>query len=147
MIKEFREFIARGNVLDLAIGIIIGAAFTAIVNSLVTDIINPIVGLIFGGRADFSAYYIPLAGQAAATLEDAKKLGPVLAYGSFVTAIINFLIVAFVLFLIVKAANRFRREKAAEPAAPPAPTNEEKLLGEIRDLLRDGRGAPGGGGD
>lgn len=136
MLKEFRDFIARGSVLDLAIGIIVGAAFTAIITSLVSDIINPLIGLIVGGRADFTGYYIPLAGQNAPTLEAAKEAGPVLAYGSFITAIINFLIVAFVLFLIVRAANRIRKQT---PAAPPAPSTEEKLLTEIRDVLTDTR--------
>ncbi|MDW8402772.1 large conductance mechanosensitive channel protein MscL [Chloroflexus sp.] len=137
MLKEFRDFISRGSVLDLAVGVIIGAAFTAIINSLVNDIINPIIGLIIGGRADFRNYFIPLAGQTATTLAEAQAAGPVLAYGSFLTAVINFLLVAFVIFLIVRTANRMAA-KSAEPAAPPAPpepTPSERLLAEIRDLL------------
>ncbi len=137
MLKEFREFISRGSVLDLAVGVIIGAAFTAIINSLVDDIINPIIGLIIGGRADFRNYFIPLAGQPATTLAEAQAAGPVLAYGSFLTAVINFLLVAFVIFLIVRTANRMLA-KPTEPAAPPAPsepTPSERLLAEIRDLL------------
>ncbi|HTQ09569.1 MAG TPA: large-conductance mechanosensitive channel protein MscL [Fimbriimonadaceae bacterium] len=121
MLKEFREFIAKGNMLDLAVGIVIGAAFTAIVNSLVKDIITPILGL-FGSR-NFDQYTWTL------------KEGVTLNYGSFITAVINFLIVAFVLFAVVKAANRFRRKEEA-PAPEPAPSNEELLLTEIRDLLK-----------
>lgn len=123
--------------LDLAVGVIIGAAFTAIINSLVNDIINPIIGLIIGGRADFRNYFIPLAGQTATTLAEAQAAGPVLAYGAFLTAVINFLLVALVVFLIVRTANRLFA-KPAEPAAPPAPpepTPSERLLAEIRDLL------------
>ncbi|WP_322494324.1 large conductance mechanosensitive channel protein MscL [Chloroflexus sp.] len=137
MLKEFREFISRGNVLDLAVGVIIGAAFTAIINSLVNDIINPIIGLIVGGQADFRNYFIPLAGQTATTLAEAQAAGPVLAYGAFLTALINFLLIAFVIFLIVRLANRIL-PKPVEPAAPPAPPEavlSERLLAEIRDLL------------
>ncbi|WP_298815241.1 large conductance mechanosensitive channel protein MscL [Chloroflexus sp.] len=134
MYKEFREFISRGNVLDLAVGVIIGAAFTAIINALVNDIINPIIGLLFGGRADFSNYFLPLAGQTATTLAEAQAAGPVLAYGSFLTAVINFLLVSFLLFLIMRAANRMLT-RPVEPATPPAPTPSEQLLTEIRDLL------------
>ena len=126
MIEEFRKFVMRGNVLDLAIGIIIGAAFTSIVNSLVEQIINPLIGLIVGGRADFTGYALPLT---------ASPDGPTLGYGAFITAIINFLIIALVLFFIVQAANRLAREKV-EPDSPPEPTVEEKLLSEIRDLLK-----------
>lgn len=139
MLKEFRSFISRGNVLDLAIGIIIGAAFTAIVNSLVSDIINPLIGLIFGGHADFTNFFIPLAGQAGTTLEQAKEGGPVFAYGSFITAVLNFLIVAFVLFMLIKLINRFRQQQAEQPAPEPAPTTEERLLTDIRDVLMDTR--------
>lgn len=134
MLKEFRDFISRGSVLDLAVGVIIGAAFTAIINSLVDDIINPIIGLIIGGRADFRNYFIPLAGQTATTLAEAQAAGPVLAYGSFLTAVINFLLVAFVIFLIVRTANRILAKPTA-PTAPPEPTPSERLLAEIRDLL------------
>lgn len=141
MLKEFREFISRGSVLDLAVGVIIGAAFTAIINSLVNDIINPIIGLIIGGQADFRNYFIPLAGQTATTLAEAQAAGPVLAYGAFLTAVINFLLFALVVFLIVRLANRIL-PKPAEPAVPPAPPAappetvlSERLLAEIRDLL------------
>ena len=138
MLKEFREFIAKGNVMDLAVGVIIGGAFGLIVSSLVDDVIMPIVGAIFGGL-DFSAYFIPLAdGVTAATLEEAKKQGAVLAYGNFITVVINFLILAFIIFLMVKAVNNMRRKDAeapAEPAAPPAPPASEVYLKEIRDAL------------
>ncbi len=141
MFKEFREFIMRGNVVDLAIGVIIGASFTDIVNSLVTDIINPIIGLLFGGQADFSNYFIPLGGQAAITLVEARASGPVLAYGAFLTAVINFLLIAFVLFLIVHFIRKIQlRSIEAQAEAAPAPTEPtltERLLIEIRDLLAE----------
>ena len=139
MLEEFRKFISRGNVIDLAVGVIIGAAFTSIVNSLVDDIINPVIGLITGGRSDLSGLYLPLGGQANnLSLEAAREAGAVLAYGSFLTAVINFLIVAFVLFLVVGFINRLRelREKPAEAVVPPLPSDEAVLLGEIRDLLK-----------
>jgi len=122
MIKEFREFIIKGNVLDLAVAVIIGGAFGAIISSLVADIITPIIGLIMGG-VDFAGL--------AFTVGEAS-----IGYGNFIQAIINFLIIAFVLFLIVRAANAAKKEEEAAPAAPPEPTNEEKLLAEIRDLLK-----------
>ncbi len=131
--REFREFALKGNVIDLAVGVIIGAAFGKIVDSLVGDIIMPVIGMIVGGL-DFSNYFIPLAGQQAATLADAKKAGAVLAYGSFITVALNFLILAFIIFLMVRQMNRFRR---AAPAAAPTPTPEDVLLlREIRDSLR-----------
>jgi large conductance mechanosensitive channel len=141
MLKEFREFIAKGNVLDLAIGIIIGAAFTAIVGSFVKDILTPIIGLV--GTSNFDDRFLvlkegtPTPGPYA-SVEVASKAGAVtLNYGTFLTAFINFLIVAFVLFLIVKAANKVKKkEEAPAPAAPPEPTKEEILLAEIRDLLK-----------
>ncbi len=125
MIKEFREFIMRGNVMDLAVAVIIGGAFTAIVNSLVNDIIMPIVGVILGG-VDFTTLAI--------TYQDAT-----ITYGNFIQAIINFLLIALVLFLLIRSINRMSRKKEEAPAAPPAPTAEEKLLTEIRDLLRERR--------
>jgi len=136
MLKEFQEFIAKGNVMDLAVGVIIGGAFGLIVNSLVNDIIMPIVGAIFGGF-DFSNYFLPLSsGVTATTLEAAREQGAVFAYGSFLTVVINFLILAWIIFLIVKAVNNLRRrlegEKAAAPEAPPA---DVALLTEIRDIL------------
>ena len=137
MLKEFREFAMKGNVVDLAVGFIIGAAFSAIVNSLVGDIIMPIIGAITGGL-DFSNYFIPLAGKVTATsLADAKKQGAVLAYGNFITLTLNFLIIAFVLFFVVRLMNQLKRRQAAEPPAePPKPSAEVELLTEIRDLLK-----------
>jgi large conductance mechanosensitive channel len=137
MLKEFREFAMRGNVVDLAVGIIIGAAFGAIVNSLVGDIIMPIIGAISGGL-DFSNYFVALSSKVTAdSLVEAKKQGAVLAWGSFITLAINFLIIAWVMFLVVKAMNRMRKKEAAEPEkTPPAPTREEVLLAEIRDAIR-----------
>jgi large conductance mechanosensitive channel len=135
MLKEFREFAMKGNVIDLAVGIVIGAAFSAIVNSLVGDIIMPIVGMI--GGLDFSNYFIPLAkGVTATNLDDAKKQGAVLAYGNFITLIVKFLIVAFSLFVVIRVINRLKRDEAAKPAEPPKPTAEVVLLTEIRDLLK-----------
>ena len=143
MIREFRDFIAKGNVMDLAVGIIIGAAFTAIVNSLVADIINPIIGLIIGG-VDFSNLYYVMSGNVpeGAGIQTAKDSGAaVFAYGSFITAVINFLIIAFVVFLLVKAVNRIKeravRKGEEVPSAPTGPTQEE-LLTDIRNLLASG---------
>lgn len=133
MMSEFKEFIAKGNVLDLAVGVIIGAAFGKIVTSLTDDLIMPVVGRIFGGL-DFSSKYMVLSGDVApgTPLDAARKAGAnVLAYGSFVTAVINFLIMAFVIFQIVRAAN-----KAMPPAAAPAGPSEVDLLTEIRDSLK-----------
>jgi large conductance mechanosensitive channel len=143
MLKEFRDFIARGNVMDLAVGIIIGAAFTAIVSSLVGDLINPIIGLILGG-VDFTNMYFVMSGEvpAGASLATARDSGAaVFAYGAFITAVINFLIIAFVVFMLVKVMNRIKdaaikKEAAAEAAAPPPGPTQEQLLGEIRDLLK-----------
>ena len=133
--SEFREFALKGNVMDLAVGVIIGGAFGKIVDSLVGDIIMPIVGRIFGGL-DFNNYFLPLAGQTASTLIEAKKAGAVFAYGSFVTISLNFLILAFIIFMMVKQMNRLKRE-AHQPLAEPAATPEDVLLlREIRDALR-----------
>ena len=116
MLEEFKKFAMRGNVVDLAVGVIIGAAFGAIVNSLVGDVIMPLIGAVTGGL-DFSNYFIPLSAKVTATsLADAKKQGAVLAWGNFVTLVINFLIIAWVLFLAIKGINRL---KAPEPSAPP----------------------------
>jgi large conductance mechanosensitive channel len=135
MLQEFRAFAMRGNVVDLAIGVIIGAAFGKIVDSLVNDIIMPIIGAITGGL-DFSNYFVGLSHAVnAPNLADAKKQGAVLAYGNFLTIAVNFIIIAFVLFLIVKGINTMRRKEAAVPSAPPAPTKTETLLTEIRDAL------------
>jgi large conductance mechanosensitive channel len=136
MLREFREFAIKGNVVDLAVGVIIGAAFGAIVNSLVGDVIMPIIGALTGGL-DFSNYFTPLSKAVTATnLADAKKQGAVLAWGSFLTLTINFMIVAFVLFLVIRAMNRLKRHEEAAPAAPPKPSAEVELLTEIRDLLK-----------
>jgi len=135
VLNEFKEFIAKGNVMDLAVGVIIGGAFGTIVTSLTGDVIMPIVGAIFGGL-DFSNYFIGLSGAVDATsLEAAKEQGAVLAYGSFITAVINFLILAFIIFLMVKAVNNMRRKEEEAPAEPPATPADIKLLEEIRDLL------------
>jgi large conductance mechanosensitive channel len=135
MLEEFKKFALRGNVIDLAIGVIIGAAFSGIINSLVQDIITPIIGAIAGGL-DFSNYFLPLSSKVTAdTLVEAKKQGAVLAWGSFLTLCINFLIIAFILFLVVRAINRLvRRAKEEEKAAELSKT--ELLLTEIRDLLK-----------
>jgi large conductance mechanosensitive channel len=136
MLKEFREFAMKGNVVDLAVGVIIGVAFGAIVNSLVGDIIMPIIGAVTGGL-DFSNYFVPLAKSVTASnLADAKKQGAVLAYGSFITLTLNFIIIAFVLFIVVRLMNQLKRREAAAPAAPPKPSREEELLTEIRDILK-----------
>ena len=131
MLKDFRDFIARGNVVDLAVGVIIGGAFGAIVKSLVDQIIMPPLGLLTGG-IDFSQLKIVLK----AADETAKKPEVAILYGSFINTVITFLIVAFVIFMIVRAVAKLRREEAAEPGPPPGPTPTEALLGEIRDLLR-----------
>ncbi|NEU94540.1 large conductance mechanosensitive channel protein MscL [Bradyrhizobium sp. UFLA 03-164] len=136
MLKEFREFAMKGNVVDLAVGVIIGAAFGAIVTSLVGDIIMPIIGAITGGL-DFSNYFSPLSAKVTASnLADAKKQGAVLAWGNFLTLTLNFLIIAFVLFLVIRAMNQFKRKDEAKPAEPPKPSDEVVLLTEIRDLLK-----------
>jgi large conductance mechanosensitive channel len=132
MWKEFREFALKGNVVDLAIGVIIGGAFGTIVSSLVGDMIMPLIGAL--GSVDFSNYFLPLnSAVTETTLEAAKKQGAVLAWGKFVTAAINFLIIAFVLFLVVKGINKMKRQPP--PAAPAEPPADVKLLTEIRDLL------------
>jgi large conductance mechanosensitive channel len=136
MLKEFRDFAMKGNVVDLAVGVIIGVAFGAIVSSLVADVIMPLIGAITGGL-DFSNYFLGLSkAVSASNLADAKKQGAVLAYGSFLTITLNFIIVAFVLFMVIRLMNQLKRKEAAAPAAPPKPTREEELLTEIRDLLK-----------
>ena len=138
MLKEFREFIAKGNVMDLAVGVIIGGAFALIVKSLTDDIIMPIVGAIFGGL-DFSNYFVALSDDVTATsLDAAREQGAVLAYGNFITVALNFLILAWIIFMMVKAVNNIRRsmeEEKKEDRAPAAPPADIKLLTEIRDLL------------
>lgn len=136
MLKEFKDFIARGNVMDMAVGIIIGAAFTTIVKSLVDDVIMPPIGLLTGG-VDFSNLFISLSGQQFESLAAAQEAGAAtLNYGVFINAIINFLIVAFAIFILIKQVNRFKREEEAKPAEPAAPPKQEVLLEEIRDLLK-----------
>lgn len=137
MLNEFKAFIARGNVLDMAVGIIIGAAFTAIVGSLVSDIINPVIGMVIGG-IDFSNYYFDLSFGGYETLEAARKAGaPLIMYGLFINAIIKFLIVAFVVFILVKNVNKLKDKMVKAAEAAPAPTPEEvMLLREIRDALK-----------
>jgi len=134
MLREFKEFALRGNVVDLAIGVIIGVAFNNIVNSLVGDLFMPIVGAVTGGL-DFSNYFVGLSGSVTAvSLEEAKKQGAVFAWGNFITVAINFIIIAWVLFLVVKLINRLKRQEAKKE--PPAPPKQEVLLTEIRDLLK-----------
>ena len=136
MLQDFKNFAMKGNVVDLAIGVIIGAAFSKIIDSLVSDLIMPIIGAITGGL-DFSNYYIPLSAaiQGHPAYADAKKAGAVLGYGSFITAVINFLIIAFVLFLAIKQIERLKKPESPAPEAPPAPPRSEVLLEEIRDAL------------
>jgi len=139
-IDEFRAFIMRGNVVDLAVGIVIGVAFTAVVNSLVKDIFTPIIGLLVGG-IDFTNIFVTLKGQSAATLADAQKVGAVtLNFGVFLNAVIQFLIVSFVIFWLIKVLTRLHVRQDATPAPPPPPPKSEVLLEEIRDLLAGRRG-------
>lgn len=130
--SEFKEFALKGNVVDLAVGVIIGGAFGKIVDSVIGDLIMPIVGLIFGG-VDFSNRFIPLAGQTATTLIEAKKAGAVFAYGNFITIAINFIILAFIIFMMIKQMNRMKR---AEPPAAVVVPDDVALLREIRDSLK-----------
>ncbi len=139
VVSEFRSFIAKGNVIDLAVGIIIGGAFTGIVNSLVNDIVMPVVGAITGGGFDFSNYFLPLSSAVtASTLAQAREQGAVFAYGSFITVMINFVILAWIIFLMVKGVNRLRAMEEKKPAdeAPAPPPADIQLLSEIRDLLK-----------
>jgi large conductance mechanosensitive channel len=143
MLKEFKEFALRGNVMDLAIGVIIGAAFGTIVNSVVNDLIMPLVGIAF--KADFSNLYLPLSSKVSDAiaadpnlpLTKARELGPVFAWGNFLTVVINFLILAFIIFLMVKAINSMKKKEEAKPAAPAELPPDVKLLAEIRDLLKN----------
>lgn len=136
MLNEFKEFISKGNVMDLAVGVIIGGAFGTIVTSLTDDVIMPVVGAIFGGL-DFSNFFFGLSSAVTATtLEAAKEQGAVLAYGSFITAVVNFIILAFIIFMMVRAVNSMRKKEAEAPAEPAAPPADVALLSEIRDLLK-----------
>jgi large conductance mechanosensitive channel len=139
-LKEFQEFIIKGNAFDLAVGVIIGVAFSAVVSSLVADILMPPIGFILGG-VDFSDYFADLTSffgvaDPIVSLEEAQKAGhAVIAYGKFINTVINLVIVGFVIFMLLKQVNRLNRKKEAEPEAPPPPSEEVLLLGEIRDLL------------
>ena len=136
MFKEFKAFAMRGNVVDMAIGIILGAAFGKIVNSLVGDIIMPPIGKLLGG-VDFSGLFINLTGAHYATLQEAQAAGAAtINYGVFITTLLDFVIIAFAIFMVVKGMNRLQRKADAAPPPPPEPSNEEKLLSEIRDLLK-----------
>lgn len=136
MLQEFKEFALKGNVVDLAVGVIIGAAFGKIVESMVGDVFMPVIGSILGG-VDFSNYFIGLAkGITATTLAEAQKQGAVLAWGKFVTIAINFIIIAWVLFMVVKLMNKMKKQEAQAPTAPAEVPADVKLLSEIRDLLK-----------
>lgn len=132
-VSEFKEFAVKGSVVDLAVGVIIGGAFGKIVDSIVNDLIMPLVGRILGGM-DFTNLFIPLNGQTAATLVEAKKAGAVFAYGNFITIVINFAILAFIIFLMIKQMNKLKKD--APPSAPSAPPEDVVLLREIRDSLK-----------
>lgn len=135
-VTEFKEFAVKGNVMDLAVGVIIGGAFGKIVDSVVNDLIMPLVGKAVGGL-DFSNYYVALAGQdATLPLVEAKKLGAVFAYGNFLTVLLNFMILAFIIFMMIKQINRLKKEAPAAPAAPAATPEDVLLLREIRDSLK-----------
>ena len=136
MLKEFRDFAMKGNVVDLAIGVIIGAAFGKIVESLVGDMFMPVLGAVTGGL-DFTNYFVPLSAKVSAgSLDEARKQGAVLAYGSFMTIALNFIIIASALFFVVKGINYLKRKDAARSAEPAPPSKQETLLTEIRDLLK-----------
>lgn len=142
MLKEFKEFAMRGNVIDLAVGVIIGAAFSQIVNSVVNDLVMPLVGIAF--KADFSNLYVPLSKEVSAaysanpnlSLEEARKVGPVFAWGNFVTIVLNFLILAFIIFMMVRGINKLKKKEEAKPAPVAETPPDVKLLTEIRDILK-----------
>ena len=140
MLSEFKTFAMKGNVMDLAVGVIIGGAFGKIVDSLVGDVVMPIVSAILGGKLDFSSFLIPLGAVpegTAMTLDALKKAGvPVFAYGNFITIAINFVLLAFIIFMMIKMMNRWKHEEPAAPAAPTPPPAGEVLLAEIRDILK-----------
>ena len=141
MWDEFKKFISAGNVIDLAVGVLIGGMFGKIVTSFVDDLINPIIGLV--GKVDFTNMFIPLSAAVTATsLEEAKKQGPVLAYGNFLSNSLNTLILAFIIFMVVKAINRIRRAEPPPPADPPPAPEDVLLLREIRDALKKEEAAP-----
>ncbi|MEM9371786.1 MAG: large conductance mechanosensitive channel protein MscL [Pseudomonadota bacterium] len=135
MLQEFKDFAIKGNVVDMGVGIVIGAAFTSIVTSFVSDIVNPVIGLFTGG-VDFSNLFVNLSGQEVSSVAEAQEKGlAVISYGNFINALVAFLIVAWILFLVIKAVNSMKKAEEETPAAPPEPSAEEKLLCEIRDLL------------
>jgi large conductance mechanosensitive channel len=139
MLKEFKDFAMRGNVVDMAVGIIIGAAFGKIVTSLVNDVVMPPIGLILGG-VDFSDLFVDLSLAGHQTIAAAEAAGaPILKYGLFINTVIDFTIVAFAIFLVIKGMNKLKKQQEAAPPPPPGPSAEEKLLAEIRDLLQDRR--------
>jgi large conductance mechanosensitive channel len=136
MLKEFKEFAMRGNVIDMAVGIIIGAAFGKIVTSLVNDVIMPPIGLLMG-NVDFGDLFVNLSGGDYASVAAAEEAGaPIIKYGMFINNVLDFIIVAFAIFLLIRMLNRLRRRQETAPPAPPAPTPDQKLLTEIRDLLK-----------
>jgi large conductance mechanosensitive channel len=136
MLKEFKEFAMRGNVVDMAVGIIIGAAFGKIVTSFVNDVVMPPIGLLLG-NVDFGNLFLGLGGGDYDSLAAAEEAGaPIIKYGLFINNVLDFLIVAFVIFLAIKGMNSLRKKEEAQPPAPPAPSAEEKLLAEIRDVLK-----------
>lgn len=137
VLKEFKTFAMRGNVVDLAVGVIIGGAFGKIVSSIVNDIIMPPIGLLLGG-VNFSDLFFAIDGQSYESLAKAREAGaPLIAYGAFLQTVIDFLIIAAVIFFLVKGLNSLKKKEEAKPAAPPAPSNEEVLLAEIRDILKN----------
>ena len=136
MLKEFKEFAMRGNVVDMAVGIVLGTAFGKIVSSLVKDIIMPPIGLLLG-KVDFSGLYINLSGKPYVSLAEAQAAGAAtINYGLWINSVVDFVIIAFAIFLVVRAMNSMKKKEEAKPAPPPEPTKEEVLLGEIRDLLK-----------
>jgi large conductance mechanosensitive channel len=139
MLNEFKKFVMRGNVMDMAVGIIIGAAFGKIVASFVGDVLMPPLGLLLG-KVDFTQLYVALDGETYASMAAAQEAGaPMLAYGAFLQTVVDFVIVAFAIFLLIRALNKMQKKEEAKPAAPPAPPKQEVLLQEIRDLLAQQR--------
>jgi large conductance mechanosensitive channel len=140
LLKEFKDFTIKGNAIDLAVGVIIGGAFGKIVTSIIDDLIMPVVGAIIG-KPDFSSLYVVLKGNVpdGTKLEEARKIADtaIFAYGNFITVAINFILLAFVIFWMIKIINNIKKKEAAAPTTPPAPSNQEVLLGEIRDLLKN----------
>ena len=137
IIKEFKQFATKGNVVDMAVGIIIGAAFGKIVTSLVTDVLMPPLGKLIG-NVNFTDLFITLDGSSFSSIDAAKKAGvPIVAYGTFIQTIVDFIIVAFAIFMMIKAMNAIRKKNEVKPVVPDEPSNEEKLLGEIRDILKE----------